>query len=475
MEWAAENTIQIMSFNPSENRAGITRWIGFLAVLSFAHPASIDQNPQSHRAPTSVAPGGAMPATESMVASPGKTVGTEPLTAYTLSPDREAKARALSKVRLRLRLLGIAWGLLLLALILRFRLAVYLRDFVERATRRKILQLLIFAPLLLFAISVFTLPLGIYGAALQRAYGLSIQSWPSWAADWAKGALLSALVSTLFIGLLYFLIHRSPRRWWLWFYLASLPLILLGFFLNPLVIDPLFHRFEPLQESRPALSREMLRMVQRAGVDIPEHRFFLMRASEKTTALNAYVTGFGGSKRIVMWDTLTSAMDAPQVLFVASHELGHYVLRHIAWGLLLSALGLFIALALAFLLAEPVLRRWGPAWGIRGLGDWASLPVILLFVSLLSTLGGPMANVFSRHVEREADRYALEVMHGLVPDASQAGARAFNKLGEVNLSDPAPSALRVLLFYTHPPVAERIRFCLEYDPWRKGGAPVYVR
>jgi len=432
---------------------------GCLALCASSHAASEAPAPRSEVADS--------------VAKPA--AGPQRVGAYVLSPERDAKARSLAKVRLRVKILGIAWGLLVLAAILRFRLAAALRDLAERHTRRKILQLLIVVPALMAAIGVATLPLAIYGNGLSRSYGLSVQGWASWFGDWGKGLVLTALLSTLLSGVLYALIRRFPKRWWFAFWLASIPLILLGFFLTPLVIEPLFNRFEPLKVSRPALSRDLLRMVERAGVHIPEDRFFLMHASQKTTALNAYVTGFGGSKRIVLWDTLTSGMEAPGVLFVASHELGHYVLRHLLGGLVLSVLGVLAALFIGARAVGVLIGRWGPRWGIRDPGDWASLPLLLLVASLLSTVGEPLGNLYSRQIEHEADRYALELMHHLTADAPQAGAKAFQKLGEANLSDPAPSALRVLLFYSHPPIAARIRFCLTYDPWSAGGTPVYVR
>jgi Zn-dependent protease with chaperone function len=122
-----------------------------------------------------------------------------------------------------------------------------------------------------------------------------------------------------------------------------------------------------------------------------------------------------------------------------------------------------------------MVARWGARWDIRGLDDWASFPLLLLAFVVLSFAAEPVASAFSRLLEHNADVYGLEVIHGIVPDAPQAAAQAFQILGEVGLSDPAPSAFIEFWLYDHPAVADRVRFAAEYDPWGKGTAPKYVR
>jgi Zn-dependent protease with chaperone function len=112
---------------------------------------------------------------------------------------------------------------------------------------------------------------------------------------------------------------------------------------------------------------------------------------------------------------------------------------------------------------------------VRGLDDWASLPALLLLISVFSFLANPMINAMSRHYEHQADQYGLEVTHGLTPDSGQVAAQAFQVLGDVDLADPTPSRLQVFLFYSHPPIADRIHFCLTYDPWSKGEQPKFVK
>jgi len=401
--------------------------------------------------------------------------GARRVTAYTLPPDRYEKAHTLGRIRFRLDLLGFVYGLVVLWMILRWRLSALYRDWAERVSQRRFLQSAIFSPLLLLTIAVFTLPLDVYGEVVEKNYGISIQGWASWSWDWIKEQLIVLVVGTILIWLLYFAVRRSPRRWWFYFWLLALPLGVFLLFIGPWVIDPMFHKFEPLQQKDPALAAGLEQLVQHAGQNIPPERMFWMGAGEKTTDLNAYVTGIGASKRIVVWDTTIAKMNTPQIVFVAGHEMGHYVLRHIPKGLVFFAGLSLIIFYLGYLAIGWVLRRWGAGWGIRGLQDWASLPVLLLLLSVFSFLSSPVISAFSRYFEHQADQYGLEVTHGLTPDFGEVAAQSFQILGEVSLSDPDPSALDVFLYYSHPTIADRVQFALTYNPWATGGRGEFVK
>jgi len=414
-------------------------------------------------------------APQSATTTGGEPASSTTITKYTLPPEREEKARALATVRLRTTLVEMVYGLLVLVLILWWKLAPKYRVWAERASGKRWVQGLVFAPLIALAMDVLELPTGIYDNWLDRKYGLSVQGWGSWFWDWAKGELLSVIAMIVVVWILYAVIRKSPRRWWFYFWLATLPLILVLIFIQPLVIDPMFHKFEPLQAKDPELTAELQKLVHRAGEDIPPQRMFWMGAGEKTTELNAYVTGFGASKRIVVWDTTIAKMNTPQIVFVVGHEMGHYVLEHIWKGIAFAFAGLFVTFYLGYRLIGWVLARWGSAWGIRELGDLASLPALLLLVSILSIVGQPIGNTFSRHIEHQADQYGLEVTHGLTPDSGQVAAQSFNILGDVDLSDPNPPRWYVIWFYSHPSIPERIWFALHYDPWGQGRAGEFVK
>ena len=396
------------------------------------------------------------------------------ITAYTLPPDRYQKARELSRIYFRFAIIGFLYGLFVLWLILQWRLAPKYRDWAERSSARRFLQAMVFSPLLILTVGVLELPTRIYLHSVSREYGISVQGWRSWSLDWAKGELVAVIVGTIFIMILYAVIRRSPSRWWFYFWLVSLPIGLFIFFLQPLIIDPLFHKFAPLVDKDPELTAALEQMVHRAGEDIPSERMFWMGAAEKSTALNAYVTGIGGSKRIVVWDTTIAKMTTPQIVFVAGHETGHYVLYHIPKQLIFGAAILLMVFYWGYRCAGWMLILWGNRWGLRGIDDWASLPALLLLLTIFTFVLDPVTNAISRHYEHQADQYGLEVTHGLTPDSGQVAAQAFQALGDVNLSDPEPSRLQVLLFYDHPSIPDRIRFCLSYDPWSKGGQGEFV-
>ncbi len=411
------------------------------------------------------------PASSPAISSPA----APKVTAYTLPPDRYKKAHDLGRIRFRLALLGFVYGLVVLWLILRWKLAALYRDWAERWSARLFLQSLVFSPLLLLTMAVFTLPLDIYGEMVEKDYGISIQGWGSWSWDWVKAEMIALVIGTIMIWLLYFAIRRSPKRWWFYFWLLALPLGVFLFFIGPWVIDPMFHKFEPLQQKDPALTASLEQLVQHAGQNIPPERMFWMGAGEKTTDLNAYVTGFGASKRIVVWDTTIAKMNTPQIVFVAGHEMGHYVLLHIPKGLTFFAGISLLFFYLGYRAIGWVLGRWGAVWAVRGLEDWASLPALLLLLSIFSFASSPVISAFSRHFEHQADQYGLEVTHGLTPDFGQVAAQAFQILGEVSLTDPDPNPLDVFLYYSHPPIPDRIQFSLTYNPWAIGGQGEFVK
>jgi len=200
-----------------------------------------------------------------------------------------------------------------------------------------------------------------------------------------------------------------------------------------------------------------------------------MLASEKLKSVNAYVTGIGASKRVVVWDTTVERMTTPEVLFVFGHEMGHYVLAHVWKGILFSIGVGLIFLYLGFRSLRWAVARWGEGWEIRGVDDWASLPVLLVVFSILMFLGSPLINGFTRIQEHHADIYGLEVTHGLLPDSRQVAAQSFQVLGEIDLGDPDPSPFIEFWLFSHPSVKDRIDFALHYDPWGQGREPRFVK
>ena len=451
----------------------------FLVAMVFAwfhvtaHQANAEpRQPALHlqQAPPAATPSSAPAATGQSQAPPPQRI-----TKYTLPPDRYQKAHNLAKIHFRFALISFVYGLVVLWLILRWRLSAKYRTFAESKFSKRFLQALVFSPLVILTMDVLQLPTGIYQNWVSRQYGLSVQGWGSWFWDWTKGELISVILGIILIWLLYAVVRKSPRRWWFYFWLASLPIALLVFFLQPLVIDPLFNKFEPLELKDPVLTASLEKMVQRAGQYIPPERMFWMNASEKTTAVDAYVTGFGASKRIVVLDTTIAKATTPEIVYVAGHEMGHYVLQHIPKSIVFFAALLLVFCFLTFRSIGWVLARWGAQWDVRTVDDWASLPALLLLISILFFIANPVGSAFGRYQEHQADQYGLEVTHGLTPDSGQVAAQGFNLLGDVDLADPEPNPADVFLFYGHPPIPDRIQFALTYDPWAHGGSGEFVK
>ncbi len=439
----------------------------FLASFIFFFTAGLLSTPPSRaQQPPPPSPAPSLPAAPN---SNGQVQG------YTLTPGQEAQAIAYAQARHELYFLDVAYGLLLLVLLLQLRVAPLYRDWAVKWTDSSFGQIVVFTPLLLLTIDVLSLPGAIWEHHLALQYHQSIQDWGSWLADWAKGEGVEFSVAILMVWVLFAVIRKSPRRWWFWFWLAAVPLIILGAVVEPLIVEPLFFKFTPLANSDPSLAAKIEQMTIRAGAPIPESRIFEMNASTKLRELNAYVTGLGTSKRVVVWDTTIRAMTPDEILFVTGHEMGHYVLNHVRDGILFACSVLLVFLYLAYRLLHWMLARWGETWAIHGPGDLAALPVLILLLGVSGFLFTPISNAYSRHLEHQADQYGLEVIHGLVPDAPVVAAHAFQILGEVDLEEPNPSAAVKFWFYNHPPLDERMRFAQTYDPWAEGRSPEFVK
>jgi Zn-dependent protease with chaperone function len=394
---------------------------------------------------------------------------------YTLPPGKLQKAYALYVLNGTLYFVTSAWGLLVLWFMLRTRFGVRLRDWAERASRFRILQGVIVTSLLVLVLALAQLPFDSYQHHISLQYGLSVQHWGSWFWDWTKDLLLAFLIAS-FVGWgLYATLRRSPRRWWFYFWLGTIPSVVFFIFITPVWIEPLFNKFEPLTDHHADLVAQIECVVGRAGMQIPPQQMFEMKASEKTTELNAYVTGFGATKRVVVWDTTMEHMTMPQTLFVFGHEMGHYVLHHIAKYLTILLLQLLVLYYLGYRLANWMVARYGARWGIRSLSDWASLPLLVLIISVLTFLATPAFNAVSRHYEHQADQYGIEVIHGLVPDEPLAAAQAFQILGERSLDYPYVGKLVEFWAWDHPTIRDRMIFVQTYNPWGEGRRPEFVK
>ncbi len=394
-------------------------------------------------------------------------------TAYTLSPEKLKTAQELFRVRTTLHFAGEGWGIVQLVLLLALGVPARMRNIAENLTKTRWLQCLVFAFLFLLTITLLNLPLRVYGHHKAVEYGLSVQGWGSWAWDQTKGFLLTWVVGALLIRMLFWVICRSPKNWWFWFWIPTMAGVLFGVFLSPIVVDPMFNKFEPLERRNPALVAQLEKVVARSGVSLPPARMFFMRASQKVTSLNAYVTGFGPSKRLVLWDTTIAASTPDELSGVFGHELGHYALHHIASGLLFTAALLLVAFYLGQRIALALLGRYGTRWRIRSQNDWAFLAVLVLVLNTLSFFSEPVESVFSRSIEHAADVYGQEAIYGIVANPQATTQQGFQRLGEASLDDPTPHPLVDFWTSSHPSTASRAAFAAAYNPWTVGQHPKY--
>jgi STE24 endopeptidase len=378
-------------------------------------------------------------------------------------PSEQAMARYRSGIALWL--IDAAWGLILPAAILWTGWSARMRTWASRLGRKRFFTIGIYFALFSIVTFVIDLPRAYYEEFVrEHAYGLSNQTFSKWFGDSLKSLAVGTIMGALFLWVPYLLLRKSPARWWLYTAMAAVPFLLLTLLIAPVWIDPLFNTFGPMKNK--TLETKILQLADRAGIE--GGRVYEVDKSADTKTLNAYVAGVGGTKRIVLWDTIIARLDEPQLLFVMGHEMGHYVLNHIWKMLAIFSVLVAVLLYAVHRVAGVVIARHHARFGFTELSDVASLPLILLLFSLASFVVSPVALGITRHFEYEADRFGLEITR-----ANRAAALSFVRLQQDNLANPRPHWLVRLFRASHPTLAERIEFANSYRPWETGQPLVY--
>ena len=381
-------------------------------------------------------------------------------------PEPTAQALAYHRSGNTLWIFNIVWGLVVPAVFLWTGFSARVRDWSRAIGRKWFFMVAVYWVIFTVASTLIDLP-RVYNQSFvrQHAYGLSNQTIGKWASDQFANLAVTLVIGGLVLWVPYLLLRKSPTRWWLYTSALAVPFIITIVLVQPLWIDPLFNRFGPMQDK--TLEAEILQLASRAGIE--GSRVFEVAKSEDTKALNAYVNGFGGTKRIVLWDTILKALDRPQLLAVMGHEMGHYVLGHM-WRLILLLSLTIIGMTYAVhRLSGALIAKYGHRFGFTALGDVASLQLILLLVGAVSLVTDPITLAVQRYYEHEADRFALEITRD-----NHAGASAFVIMQQENLAVPRPGRLYTWLRASHPPVGERIDFFNDYRPWVSGQPLVYA-
>lgn len=353
-----------------------------------------------------------------------------------------------------------ALGFLLPGLILFTGASAGLRSLAQRVTRSWLGTVVLYTVLLVVLLYLLALPLAFYREFIrEHAYGLSNQTLAKWVGDAGKELAVTCVAAALVVWVPYLLLRRSPRRWWLYAGLAALPLLILIHLVAPVYVDPLFNRFRPMRDT--VLESRILALAERAGIE--GSRVYQVEKSVDTKTVNAYVTGLGGTKRIVLYDTLLERLDPDEVLFVVGHEIGHYVLGHVRRFVLAAWLLIVLSLYLIHRVAGALIARHRLRFGFDHPADVASLPLLLLLAGAAGLAASPALLALSRRAEREADRFGLELTR-----ENHAAATAFVKLAALNLEVPRPGPIYTLFRASHPSLAERIEFANRYRPWAIG-------
>jgi STE24 endopeptidase len=378
---------------------------------------------------------------------------------YATQEERERAVRY-SRTREWLVLVGLLWemSLNLLALVMGF--SSLLRSECEKRAPRRLGATPPFAAVWILLSFLLSLPLAYFsGFVVEHRFGLSNQTRRAWLVDQLKALGLEVAIGAPLISGLYWAIRRWPRRWWAVVSALTIPLAVIFTNLAPVVIMPLFNKFQPIKNR--SLADRIRKLAAREGVNVSE--VLQMDMSKQTKKANAMFTGLGNTKRIVLGDTMLDEFSDEEIEVVLAHELGHQVHKDL-WKLIAlsaptSAIGLFAAHALA----PPLIARWGKRWGLRtedGLADVAALPLLFLLSGVAAQALGPVLNALVRNVvEHPADRYALELTKN-----RKAFIGAMEKLGRMNLANPRPAALIKYLLYDHPPIHERIEYARQWRP-----------
>jgi STE24 endopeptidase len=337
-------------------------------------------------------------------------------------------------------------------LLLQLRVSARLRDFAERATRLRAIQVMLYAIPYFLIVALLSFPLTLYQDFYrEHQYGMATQTFGPWMADQCKALLIVLILGSLALIILYAVFRRARRMWPIWGTIVAVCLASFGNFIAPVFIEPLFNTYKALDDPK---IREPIVAMARAN-EIPVDKVFVVDASRQSTRIGANVAGLFGTTRIALNDNLLKRCSLPEIREVMAHEMGHYVLNH---GTKLTVyFGIFalVGFALTSLFFDRAVQRWGERWGVRGIGDPAGLPLITLLLSTYVFVVTPFINTVTRVTEREADVFGINTCR-----EPNGAAMVALKLGEYRKLDPGP--VEEFFFFDHPSGRARIRMAMDW-------------
>lgn len=367
------------------------------------------------------------------------------------------EARQYNRVRRWLGIADFVIGFVFLIVLLTMGWSGWLRDLAKHmGFDNYSLSLFMYLLLLLTISKVLGIGLDFYGFRLERRYKLSNQKFRSWLGDELKGFLLGLVMAGIVVELLYFTMRQWPQNWWLLAWAAFMVLFVVLAQLAPVVLFPIFYKFEPLEDEE--LRRRLVVLSERAGTRV--RGVYRWRLSEKSKKANAALTGLGLTRRIILADTLLDNYTPDEIEAVLAHELGHHFHRHILKSIFVQA-------------GITLFGFWAANWTLHyavdhhlfefvQISDFADLPLLALVATVLSFLLMPALNAYSRYNERQADQYAFESIASVDPFVS-----SMNKLADQNLAERTPSRWVEVLFHSHPSISRRL---VAAEEWRRAQA-----
>jgi STE24 endopeptidase len=350
----------------------------------------------------------------------------------------------------------ILWNFLLSAAIFVFLLASHisarLRDFAERLTHFKTLQVVLYAIPFILITTALSFPLNLYENFFrEHAYDLATQTFVPWFREQLIALVVQLIAASIGLAVLYWVFRRASRTWWVWGTGVAIVLAMIGLLIAPVFVDPLFNTYKPLNDPK---IRDPILALARAN-EIPVEQVFEVDASRQTTRISANVAGFLGTTRIALNDNLLKQCTLPEIRIVMAHEMGHYVLNHVTKLIIYFGIFALIGFALVRMIFDRAVRRWGEKWGVRGIADPAGFPLLMLIFAIFTFLLTPILNSTVRTTEREADIFGINASRE--PDGM---AKAALKLAAYRKLDPTP--LEEFVFFDHPSGRARIRMAMDW-------------
>ena len=379
--------------------------------------------------------------------------GTSADSATFMNADQQVLSEEYSEIRNFFFFLQAPFDWLFYFLVLILGLSKKMEDSARIVVKSSIVQKGIYLFFLSLLSFVAFFPFNYAGYYFSKKYGISTQDFSLWMKDELIGFWIGLVIMLGIAIVFYYILSKSPKRWWLYLWLAMIPFTLFFMFVKPTVIDPLYNDFYPLKDKE--LEAKILALAEQAG--IPTDHVFEVNMAEKTNAMNAYVTGIGSNSRIVLWDTTLNKLNDDEILFIMAHEMAHYVEKHVYTGV-----GLYLLLALfgfwmTAKIMNVVIQRWGSLLRVKN-NSLSVLPLFLCILSILTFISDPVSNTVSRYQESRADRYALEMTND-----KEAAIKTFQELSKSSLNQLNPPWLVKVFRYGHPTMIERISTVEQYE------------